>query len=229
MGFIIVFFVVIVVAVLVVPSYWVKYTLKKHHNEREDFPGDAGEFAVHLIKRLKIEGVSVENTADGDHYDPTKYAVRLSDENINSKSLTAIVVAAHEVGHAMQHHSGYKLLLVRTRLAMIFQHLEKLGSVFFVLIPILMFLTKIPALGAIMFLVSLVAMSSSIILSLITLPVEFDASFKRALPVLKQGNYLSNRDLNTARTILFACAMTYISASLFNLLNLWRWIQVLKR
>ena len=71
-------------------------------------------------------------------------------------------------------------------------------------------------------------LSTSVVVHLITLPVEFDASFKRAMPLLEQG-HVDEKDQQAARKILLACALTYVSASLAGLLNLWRWIAILRR
>jgi len=72
-------------------------------------------------------------------------------------------------------------------------------------------------------------MGVPVIIHLSTLPVEFDASFKRALPLLEEGEYLNKKDHKTAKRILFACAMTYVAASLSSLFNLWKWLKALKR
>ena len=72
-------------------------------------------------------------------------------------------------------------------------------------------------------------MGISTLVHLVTLPVEWDASFRRALPILRQGNYLSPEDEQGARSILTAAALTYVAASLASLLNLWRWIGFLRR
>ena len=67
------------------------------------------------------------------------------------------------------------------------------------------------------------------VVHLITLPVELDASFGRALPILKEGQYISNTDYRAARKILTACALTYLASSLSGLLNFWRWLRVFRR
>ena len=77
-------------------------------------------------------------------------------------------------------------------------------------------------------LIGIATMALSVIVHLVTLPVEFDASFKRALPTLDQGRYLAEADMPAARHILKACAFTYVSASLAALLNLWRWIRFIR-
>ena len=107
---------VVVVAVIFLPQFWVRRVLKKHSNERPDFPGTGGEFARHLIKQQGLK-VKLETTEQGDHYDPSTRTVRLSSENFNGKSLTAVATAAHEVGHAIQHQQGMALLLLRSPLA----------------------------------------------------------------------------------------------------------------
>ena len=107
---------VILVALIYLPQFWVQRVLKKHSNERSDFPGTGGEFARHLIKQQGLN-VKLETTEQGDHYDPISKTVRLSSENFNGKSLTAVATAAHEVGHAIQHQQGMALLLLRTPLA----------------------------------------------------------------------------------------------------------------
>jgi len=85
------------------PSLWVSLVMRRHGNDREDIPGTGGELAEHLIQRFELEGVSLEETTErNDHYDPNTATVRLSPSNFNGKSLTAVAVAAHEVGHAIQ-------------------------------------------------------------------------------------------------------------------------------
>lgn len=75
----------------------------KHSRELSGLPGTGGDFATHLLEQLKLDGVSVEQTEKWhDHYDPSDHTVRLGPENFSGKSLTALVVAAHEVGHAIQ-------------------------------------------------------------------------------------------------------------------------------
>ncbi len=79
-----------------------------------------------------------------------------------------------------------------------------------------------------MFLVGLATLAPSVVVHLATLPVEWDASFRRALPILAANDYLRPEDRPAARRILTACALTYVAGSLASLLNLWRWI-VLRR
>lgn len=218
----------LILALFYGPSLWAGRVLKQHSKELEKYHGTGGEFAGHLIKQLGLN-VSLEATDKGDHYDPMEKVVRLSAENFNNKSLTAMVVAAHEVGHALQHHLNYRPLLMRTQLAQVAYHAERVGALFMYAIPIVAVITRAPASGFLMLLLGLATMSISSVVHLVTLPVEFDASFKRALPVLKAGNYLDDSDMRYARKILLACALTYVAQSLSGLFNIWRWITVFRR
>ena len=96
-------------------------------------------------------------------------------------------------------------------------------------IPIATALAQTPVAGVVVLVAGMATMGISTFVHLLTLPVELDASFRRALPVLQQGNYLSPEDERGARRILTAAALTYVAASLASLLNLWRWIAFLRR
>ncbi len=219
----------VVGAVLYGPSLWASNILKRHQKLREDFKGTGGEFAGHLIKQLNLDDVSLETTEQGDHYDPVSKTVRLSEDNYSRKSLTAMVVAAHEVGHALQDKLGYKPLKMRTRMAQIAYHAERVGTLLIYAVPVIAVITRTPMSGLIMLLLGIATMGISSLVHLITLPVEFDASFNKAMPVLTAGNYLDKTDRGHARKILLACALTYVANSLAGLLNIWRWITIFRR
>lgn len=95
--------------------------------------------------------------------------------------------------------------------------------------PFLIPLSHTPAVALLTFGAGFIAMGVPVMIHLSTLPVEFDASFKRALPLLEEGNYISKKDQKSAKRILLACAMTYVAASLSSLFNLWKWLKALKR
>ena len=88
--------------------------MKKHSQPKACQSG--GEIAKHLVKRFGLDGVSVETTEHGDHYDPETKTVRLTESNFSSRP-TAVAIAAHEVGHAIQHQQGDPRMSARTRLA----------------------------------------------------------------------------------------------------------------
>lgn len=202
--------------------------LNQYNSEDEDYPGTGGELARHLLDRFNLDSVKVE-IADGtgDHYDPIEKSVRLTADKFEGRSLTAITTAAHEVGHAIQHAMNYTPFLWRMRLARAAIVAEKVGSFLLFAIPLLTLITRAPATGLIMFLAAMVTVGTSILLQLLTLPVEWDASFNRALPILKSG-YIDSVQMPAARRILRACALTYLSSSLAGLLNFWRWMRIFR-
>lgn len=218
----------IVLAVVFGPSLWAKRVLRRHSRTRDDYPGTGGELARHLLDRHGLQGVGVETTEQGDHYDPAAKVVRLSPENHRGRSLTAVTVAAHEVGHALQDHAGYAPLHMRTRLVRFARVAEKLGALLLIVMPLAALLTRAPQGGLLMLLAGLLSFGVAVVVHLVTLPVEFDASFSRALPMLNEG-YIPRQDRSAARRILTACALTYVAGSLASVLNLWRWLAILRR
>jgi len=220
---------IVVVIVIFGPQLWTRRVFAQYSVPRPDYPGTGGELARHLLDRFDMKHIKVETTEVGDHYDPLTKAVRLTPDKFNGKSLTAITVAAHEVGHAIQDHTGYQPLAERTRLVRVAHVAEKAGVVVMMGIPIAAALARTPVAGVLVMVAGMATMGISALVHLVTLPVEWDASFRRALPVLQQGNYLSPQDMQGARRILTAAALTYVAASLASLLNLWRWIAFLRR
>ncbi|MBZ5486575.1 zinc metallopeptidase [Halomonas aquamarina] len=216
-----------VLAIFVLPNVWAKWVLERHRKGREDYPGSGAELAEHLLRRLGIEGATVERTEHGDHYDPQARCVRLADEHYDGRSLTAVTVAAHEVGHALQHHQGYAPLMARSRLVNVAQKAEKLGALLMMAAPFLFLLTRVPGGLALVIAMAVISFGTAAIVHLVTLPVEFDASFNRALPLLKE--YVPPYDMPGARHVLTACAFTYVAASLASILNLGRWLVILRR
>lgn len=215
-------------ALAFLPQMWVKGVLKKHSAERTDFPGTGGEFARHLLDEMGLTNVVVEETKLGDHYDPETKTVRLIPDHFDGRSLAAVVVAAHEVGHAMQDATGYGPLHARTRLAKRAQHIERFGAIVMLAAPLVMLLSKSPHVLILQAFVGMLILSSTILMHAMTLPVEFDASFRRALPVLKAGNYVADQDMRAARQILRAAAFTYVAAAAVSLLDVMRWLRVLR-
>lgn len=209
------------------PQWWVGRVLKQHSAERADFPGTGGELAQHLIKAHGLEGVQVEATEAGDHYDPVDKMVRLTPDKLVGRSLTAIVVAAHEVGHAIQDHNNEKTFNARITAAKFANVAQRITPVAFWISPMLAFVS--PVASRVTLGIAVLSILASTLVHLITLPVEWDASFGKALPILKKGEYLNEQDMNAAHKILRAAALTYVAGSLASLLNVWRWLRYLKR
>jgi len=222
--------IIILLAVLYGPQFWASYTFKRYAKEREDIPGSGGELARHLLDRFGMAHIKVERANAGeDHYDPLSKTVRLGPDNFDGHSLTGIAVAAHEVGHAIQDHRGESLLNLRGRLVDIASRFQKLGAAAVLLLPVIAIISRSPVLGGILLLFGIASMLVTTLVHLITLPVELDASFAKALPILQQGEYVKQKDEMAVRRILRAAAWTYIAASLASLLNVWRWLRVFRR
>src|SRR5215470_1885280 len=107
----------LILILIVAPQIWISTVLRRHAGERDTIQWTGGEFARYLLDGMKLKQVKVEETERGDHYHPMAKAVRLSTEHFHGRSLSAIVVAAHEVGHAMQDATGYAPLRTRTQIA----------------------------------------------------------------------------------------------------------------
>jgi len=211
------------------PQYWARHTFRKYATPLDRIQGTGGELARHLLDRFDMKDVGVEKTQPGgDHYDPETRTVRLSPDNYDQKSLTAVAVAAHEVGHAIQHHRNESKLALRTRLIKATQKAQRIGAGAMLIFPMVMVVTRAPSAGLAMLLIGLVSMGSAALVHLVTLPVELDASFGKAMPILKEG-YISKQDEEAVNKVLKAAAWTYVAASLASLLNVGRWVALLRR
>ncbi len=228
MFYLILIFVIIIL--IFAPQLWVRHVIKRYSEPIAELPGTGAELAEHLVKKFELDGVGVEETEpDQDHYDPTDKMIRLSPEIYSEKSFSAIAIAAHEFGHALQHHKQYQPLELRSRLAGFAGMAEKIASIILVSLPFIVVLIKVPLFGAIMFLSGFVIMGFPILMHCVTLPVEWDASFNRAMPILFEENYLPESARPIIKQILLAAALTYVAASLNSLLNFYRWMMILRR
>ncbi len=212
------------IALAIAPQLWVKRVLKRHSRPRPWLPGTGGEFARHLLDGMKLGYVKVEETATGDHYDPKDKAVRLTTDKFHGKSLTAIVVAAHEVGHAMQDATDYGPLKARTRWVSNVSTIQTTAVIVLVASLGIGIVLRHPIVPFIGIGAAVILNASIVLMHFATLPVEFDASFKRALPVLRDGGYLKDRDLAAARNILSAAAYTYVAAALISIIYMLRFL-----
>ena len=204
------------------PQVWVRQTMRRHGEERPDYPGTGAELARHLLDEAGLRHVSVEMTEDGDHYHPDEKAVRLSAENYNGRSVTAVAVAAHEVSHALQDRDHYAPLHIRQKLVVQANTVQRIGIVLLVFAVI-----KSPALLIVEILAALAIMATTVAVHAVTLPTEFDASFKRALPTL--ANYIPADDMPAAKQVLKAAAYTYVAAALVSLLDFRLWLRIFGR
>ena len=223
------FFGLIILGIVFLPGVWVQHVLSRYAEPADRYSGSGAQLARHLLDKYGMQFVKVEEAKEGDHYDPNDKAVRLTPDKYAGHSLTAITVAAHEVGHAVQDNEGYKPLKYRSHLVKATQKFEKLGAAILMISPFIGVITRVPGIGIVMFLGGLMTLGTSTLVHLITLPTEIDASFNRALPMLEEGNILKKVDKRHARRLLKAAAFTYVSASLMSLLNIARWFAILRR
>ena len=165
----------------------------------------------------------------GDHYDPIEKKVRLLREHYEAKSLTAVAIAAHEVGHAIQDQQGDKRLATRTKMVPVADKVARWSAAIISLSPVIGIITRHPIPFSLVLLLGLSGFIARMMVHAVTLPIEFDASFSKALPVLREGNYVSKSDEVAVSRILRAAALTYVSAALADILNLGRWIAILLR
>lgn len=148
-----------------------------------------------------------------DNYNPLKKELNLSPEVYNSTSLSAIGIAAHEAGHAVQHARAYWPLNIRTG----FYPVANIGSKLAIPLIFLAFITSVP----ILLKVGIVLFSLSVFFTLITLPVEFDAS-RRAIALLTQNGIVSSEEIKSCKKVLSAAALTYVAATIVAVLQLIR-------
>ncbi len=221
--------ILLLLAVIIGPSYWVKHVMEKYREPDDRYPHSGARLARSLLDEAGLPQVGVEMTNLGDHYDPVEKFVRLSPDNFNGRSLTAITVAAHEVGHAIQDRDAYLPLALRTKLAKLMIPAEKLGASILMLTPVIMAIFRAPFASLLFLVGGLLTLGAATLVHLLTLPMELNASFSRALPLLERKQILLKGDEFHARRILKAAAWTYVAASLTTLLNVARWLAILRK
>ena len=218
-----------IVLLVVGPSFWVRHTMEKYSEPADRYSFTGAQLARDLLNQANLQHVGVEETKLGDHYDPLEKKVRLAPDKFNGRSLTAIAVAAHEVGHAIQDRDNYPSLALRTTLVQWAAPVEKLGAGILMLAPVIMMVLRAPGVGLLLLAGGIMTLGSAALVHALTLPMELNASFARALPILERGRYLIDGDMPHARRLLNAAAWTYVAASLMTLLNIARWLAILRR
>ena len=211
------FFVLIGAVISMIASSKVKSTYAKYGKVASRNRMTATEAARTILDNAGLRHVRIERIAGDltDHYSPNELVLRLSDTTINSTSIAAIGVAAHECGHAIQHAKQYAPLNIRNAIVPVVNIGSKLSWPM-ILVGLLLGFSGFFDIGILLF-------SFSLIFQLITLPVEFNAS-SRALQILDQSNMLYEDELQGAKKVLSAAAMTYVAAAIATLLSLLRLI-----
>jgi len=220
---------IFLVLAIYAPQIWVQYVMRRYAREIEDMPGTGGELAQHLLDVYKLSDVIVEEAQPGqDHFDPQAKAVRVSPSNYHGRSVTAVAVAAHEVGHAIQFHRQEPVSQLRGKYMPTALIIKKLGITALMFMPVITGIVHIPQVALLMILAGVLAMIVSALIYLIILPEELDASFNKALPMLVKGQYIQADQETAIRRVLQAAAMTYFAAALADVFRLWRWIGYLR-
>ena len=204
---------------LFLPSIWVSYVLKKNNEILPDMPFTGKELGLKLLKENKLDNVLIESIKQVDHYNPLEKKVRISEDKLDKKSITSIAVVAHEIGHAIQDKENYKPLLLRQKLIEKTILFQRVGSFLLIIgLPSIFAITKSPFITFLAAILIMGCLSTNVVIHLITLPVEFDASFKRALPILQK--YVPNENMRQCRSVLRAAAFTYLAQSIVSIFRL---------
>lgn len=216
--------------ILLVPaiiiSFWAQSKINSAYSEYSQvrtINGYTGQqVARMMLDEAGLFDVRIEliNSKLGDHYDPTSKILRLSPEVYSGASISSAGIAAHEVGHALQHKERYAPLVIRNSIVPIVNIGSNVSWMLF-FVGILLGFKGLTTLGIILF-------SGVVIFQLITLPVEFDAS-TRALNILKSRGILYGDETKSAQKVLDAAAMTYVAATLMAVSQLIRLIAISNR
>jgi len=204
----------------------VSTTFNKYENYNNKRGLTAQEVASKILSSAGITDVKVQLTKGHltDHYDPRNKTLNLSESTYNSKSVSALGVAAHEAGHAIQHHENYKPLKIRNWFVPVVNFASRMFWVVF-LVGFLMMLLSITyaKIGFILIWVSVAMYGASTLFYLITVPVEYNAS-NRAIRCLDEQNILDTDELPYAKQVLRAAAQTYVSSLIVSALYFLRFL-----
>ncbi|WP_336761008.1 zinc metallopeptidase [Paenibacillus sp. USHLN196] len=214
-------FVLVIIAFLL--SLWAQFRVKGTFKRWSNVPNQNGitgyDAARQMLDANGLHDVPIEPVrgALSDHYDPINRVVRLSEPVYYENSISAVSVACHEVGHAIQHKESYPMLALRHRIFPIVNFASGLAP--FLLIAGFMFnAMNLAGLGILFF-------SATVAFQLITLPVEFNAS-NRAREIMVSEGYIRNEEEKGVAKVLNAAALTYVAAALISLLELIRYIGI---
>ncbi len=212
------FIILVFITLFIFPLVWLNYILNKNNKTLINMPFNGLEFGNLILEENKLYNVKIEKTLVGDHYDLKEKKVRVLEERISKKSLTAISIICHEIGHALQHKESYKPLERRTIIVKKTSWILNIGNVvLYSALPIVLSTGSIVLLK-LCFIVAAISLLISIIIQILTLDVEFDASFNRAYPIIKQKVPIQYH--KACKSILTAAALTYVIGVIRNFLSI---------
>jgi len=200
-------------------QFKVKSTFKRYSSVRSMKGITGRDVAVNLLRNNGISQVNVEAIRGSltDHYDPSAHVLRLSETVYGNDSIAAIGVAAHEVGHAIQHQQGYAPMTIRQKIVPI-TNFASTASFPILLIGMIFASSNLIMIGILLF-------SAVVLFHIVTLPVEFNAS-NRAVLQLSQIGLISNEEVPMVKKVLSAAALTYVAAALSAIANLLYYVMI---
>jgi uncharacterized protein len=209
-------------ALVFLPQMWLKNVYGKY-NEAPSSRGMTGaEVAEAILRENRILDVQVEPTSGflSDHYDPTSKKIRLSEDHYYGRSIAGVAVAAHEVGHAIQHAQGFAPVVLRSSLVPVVNLGSQLGPILLMVALGIGFTSHImPSWAWNLAWVGVLLYGSTVLFHTVTLPVEIDAS-SRATKILAGSRYLTTQEMDGAKKVLTAAAFTYVATALYALIQL---------
>ncbi|HEX9934998.1 MAG TPA: zinc metallopeptidase [bacterium] len=203
------------IALVLWAQFRVKSTFAKYSKVRAGSGLTGSQVAKKLLSDGGLSEVKVEEIPGSlsDHYDPRTKVLRLSEAIAQSDSVAALGVAAHEVGHALQHKQAFGAFRLRQSIVPVANFGSSLAIPFF-FAGLIFSSLKLMDLGIVLF-------SAAVAFQLVTLPVEFNAS-SRALALLQSRGYLVEKEVGEAKRVLNAAALTYVAATAMALMQLLR-------
>ena len=211
-------FLIVLFSISILPVVWINYVFKKNDEILPNMPFNGIEFGNQLIKELELKDVCLEKTLIGDHYDLDQRKVKVGEDRLRKKSLTSISIICHEIGHAIQHAENYTPLITRTKLVKNTLWINKIAfAVIYIGLPIIFATGYLPLIKVCILLI-LLSLFIGVVIHLVTLEVELDASFNKAMPIIKKKIPEVYHD--SCRSILRAAAFTYVVGVFKNLISL---------
>ncbi|MFK7696703.1 zinc metallopeptidase [Paenibacillus sp. HJGM_3] len=205
-------------------SIWAQFRVKGTFNRWSQVPVASGMTGYDAARRMLdnngLYDIPIEPVpgALSDHYDPIKRVVRLSEPVYYESSISAVSVACHEVGHAIQHHQSYPMLVARHKMFPVVNFASGVAPLMIIAGLIFQQFNFLLGLGIVFF-------SAAVLFQLVTLPVEFNAS-SRARDLMVAEGFISNEEERGVAKVLNAAALTYVAAALISLLELVKYIMI---
>lgn len=210
-----------------IASLAVQSTFNKYNKRSSSGNATSNQVVEAIFRDNGIDDVSITHISGTltDNYNPKSKTLNLSDSTYNNSSIAAIGVAAHEAGHSIQHHVHYPFLVLRSAMVPVVNIGSKLGVV---LAIIGLFIAEYSGAYSRLTDLGIVLYSFAFLFTLVTLPVEFNASH-RAIKAIKASGRFSDEDVSGMRKVLTAAAMTYVAAMVSSLVSLLRFISIFAR